>query len=364
MCKSPRWAMVLGCLLGTAGLPAVASAQGKVYGLVVVDTRAPGLGEKFLKHDRARIKDVLNRGFPRSLVKVVTFEGNQVTKSAILNHYRDLQPTKNDTVLCYFTGHGETNRKGQHVLQVFGSGSEEKILRSELRTAMRRAGTGPRLVVLWTDACSAKADEGINDEAIKPDKFRPDRVKAGFRRLFFQARGVVDINASEEGTEAACDSMDGGLFTRTLWKCLDDEMDSKTISWVGLYLKLKVKTEDSYKEWKAAVVKKGKRLPPGLARQESQTAFAFYLPSQIGLLVGRHVGGVRVVEVWGDTPASRAEVRRGEIITRMNGKAVGTLKDYDRETDASLASANRRLTLQLTNRAGTSREVTLTLAAP
>jgi S1-C subfamily serine protease len=150
-----------------------------------------------------------------------------------------------------------------------------------------------------------------------------------------------------------------------LWKVLDKNRDNKLIDWVTLYRQLKKETETTFEDWKARLEKKGTKLPGDLAKLKTQTTQAFYLPSRVGLFVTPQNDGLRIAEVWLETPAKRAGLRRGEIITAINGKDARTLKDYAQEKEAALkARPVKDLTLTVKGSDGRMRTVQVILAAP
>jgi HEAT repeat protein len=188
---------------------------------MLVDTfgaNADGLG---FAHDGEKLADALKShltrdlGPGRCLVDILT--GKEATSARVLQYYRDVLSTPEDTLVFVGLSHGVIDPVRGHYLEM----SSGRLYRSQLRQAME--ARNPRLLVLWTGSCAAPAYRfdrpqsrlnppypaalGLKSDSLEPlpaalQTRNTDGGNHLLRNLLLEHRGVVDVNASMAGTLA------------------------------------------------------------------------------------------------------------------------------------------------------------------
>src|SRR5262249_16701341 len=136
--------------------------------------------------------------------------------------FRKLKVGPNETLVCYYTGHGGFHPEKGHLLAMRNfynvqGGKQVKyasVDRKELLGAMGRYN--PRGIIVLTDCCASSEmpiRSGAKIDA--PDmKFKGKLQGKGkgevANDLFFRMRGVVNITAAMTGTPARGDRKKGG----------------------------------------------------------------------------------------------------------------------------------------------------------
>lgn len=160
--------------------------------------------------------------FTRTLgpsVHVTRLLGHDVTRQAILRHYRDLQVDADTGLVFFYSGHGAMERRSKQHLLAFESGW---VRRNEVVRAMR--AKNPAFMAVITNCCSnfveidatqplSAANAGEGKVYGKDTQDWPPHVKQTMRNLFLEHRGLVDVTAAEPGTFAYTARI-GGCFTR------------------------------------------------------------------------------------------------------------------------------------------------------
>ena len=158
-------------LMVSRGLAFQDPAPGVIHALLVADSDS-NLGDS-VKQDVSRLSGTLTYAFqehPSRLRLYSPLMGNSVTVSAIESFFKDLSSGPDDTLLFYFSGHGQIRAELGHVLN-FTNPDEKgrKILpRFELLTSM--TAKKPRLIVVLTDCCSAIRKPPPTAGAVPPVK--------------------------------------------------------------------------------------------------------------------------------------------------------------------------------------------------
>ena len=123
--------------------------------------------------------------------------GNQLTSDDILREIRNLNVNSDDTIFFFYSGHGARDSDAG---QYFALASRQNVLRSDVLDAMKAKGA--RLAILISDCCNNHAD--LTEKHARPQKPQQIVTHKGLsplmETLFFEAKGVVDITASEPGT--------------------------------------------------------------------------------------------------------------------------------------------------------------------
>lgn len=237
-----------------AALPLPAAELTKVRVLLVLDTASKDLQASLIK-DKENLHDLLKNNIPASRLVLTTLTGKQVNKKAILAHYRNLKPGKNEGLVFIYGGHGAMDRK-RHFL-AFGP-RQERLYRSELRRAML-AKKAP-LTVILTDCCSSPVPSTFattKKGAVESEG--ETRLHPVMRDLFFRTRGLVDITGAQPGKPSWSDTMTGGVFTQALCftlvrpiKELDFNKDGK-VTWDEFFVAVQEHTGKSFGAWANAM---------------------------------------------------------------------------------------------------------------
>ena len=261
--------------------------------------------------------------------------------AAILREIEQTRVGSDDTILFYFTGHGETDNKG-HYLNL----EKGKLYRAEIRKALLKKQA--RLAVILTDCCNQRSDK-FSYFAPAADMQPPQTVVPLFQSLFFEPSGLVDINASSPGenafffvskTEEGIPK--GSLFTTTLTDYVRENSRNK-VTWDQLITEV---TNQVYRSFLAeypkgvASASKGNR-----QRQSVQTVNAISYPGmpvrkgpRTGITVRDHAGtGALISEVRADYPGEKVfdlksedyvSLKVDQVIIAANGQSIEKAKDF------------------------------------
>jgi hypothetical protein len=213
----------------------------RVRFLLIIDTLGMHANENGFAADKDSMKKVIMETFrDQNLEDRYTLDvlhGADATPVRVLAYYRDLKVAPDETLVCYYSGHGGTYKEGGgHFLDMKAG----RLRRSELLGAMKARGA--RLLVLLSDCCADYGDllgnpksritlVGMDREGKK--KAAPGARQNTLRRprgetlrhLLFHGRGVVDITACDIGTLAFSSKHRGGYFTLTLASLLRTDSD-------------------------------------------------------------------------------------------------------------------------------------------
>ena len=182
--------------------------------------------------------------------------GNLLTKNDMLQAIRNLNANSDDAIVFFFSGHGAIDSVAG---QYFHLGSGDQVFRSEILDALKSQRA--RLTVLVSDCCSNRHDV---EPSVRP---RPPRVQSrgvgeikGIRplieTLFFEASGVVNITAAEDGTYGFIypsdsryegDTHKGSVFTWNFRGVLNAEMNTSK-NWRQIFPLVREATNEDYKQ--------------------------------------------------------------------------------------------------------------------
>ena len=157
---------------------------------------------------------------------VKNFSGTRnsdLVKNALRSALNEIKVNTNDTVVFYYTGHGEKEIISGNLMYGFkaplarNNAGNTRLQPDKLRSLdVRRTieTKNPRLLVIWSDCCSGyvgtdlgleervvpRVRESVSDTCLNGANFFG--IDPAFDNLFFKVSGVVEVVASEPGKNA------------------------------------------------------------------------------------------------------------------------------------------------------------------
>lgn len=179
----------------------------RLHVLIVADTSDEQIGS-MVDLDGRHLYELLVDEIPEVRRGPITvLKGKSVTQGRLFEAIEKLEVGPDDSVFCYFSGHGAYVSERGQVLRMADGGL---TLRAELLKQLKDRGA--RLTVLITDACSSVVPSNAFPSYAMPEGIDHDVC----RYLFFRHRGVVDIHAASPGEEAVALREQGSIFTCAL----------------------------------------------------------------------------------------------------------------------------------------------------
>ena len=329
-------------------------SSGVIHALLVADSDS-NLGASVLK-DVRMLGGALEAAFEEhsSRLHLETRTGKSVKASEILSWFRNLNPNADDTLLFYYSGHGEIRPDRGHVLALTNAENGNKLLpRSDILSELKSKKT--RLVVVLTDCCSTiRPTRIIITRPPPPAGFLPPPPWGVAGCLLLQHRGLVDINASCPGQEAwpvyTAVTAVGGIFTVNLSTLLNGNMvDSidknrdRFIEWNEFYQVLEKNTQQDFLGLQSSLKerKRGGDVLDGFEQQavdqKTQKIWTCsVLPFlRVGVRVLDSSGGLKLEEIYPGTPASTAQgLKKGDTIVGVGDKLVQNEREFLLAVDA------------------------------
>jgi hypothetical protein len=349
-------ALALAVTVGVGRCPAQrARPLDRVRFLIVVDTSDPNLRAAVLK-DRQNLKRTLEELIPPDRYTVDELVGDNLTKDKIYAYYQKLKTGPNEGLVFYFSGHGATLPDSDmvHRQQVLALGYIPKqrdavvVPRENVMNAMRFKNAG--LAVMLTDCCANHVVLSLPPQITTP---APLGARAGFeekpreiapvvRNLFFEARGVIDVTASDHDV-AGCDPDAGSFFTLALTKLLKDDVASfnplnkDLLRWNDFFPRLRKETNDEMQYYSKKRGGDGARTQYAKAFQLGGEANEVNRPKwRFGVQAQDNDGdGVYCRRVFPDTPAASAGLADGDVILVINDKTIKSRADFAYAIDIS-----------------------------
>jgi hypothetical protein len=274
-------------LLVPAALPADqprAAELKKLHILMVFDTQASDL-ERSVKIDERRMRSFWKYTIPASRYQLTVLTGDKVSRTSILNYYKNLKVGPTDGLVFVYGGHAAKDKNtGKHYFDLAG---QKVLYRTDLVKGMESTKAG--LVVLLTDCCSTPREAPFGDDAPPEDMVAARSITAAsrvatkihptVRNLFFQARGTVDITAATDNASWS-DVRFGGLFTRSVCTmlCLPikevDKNGDGVVTWAECFPQLQKGTDSLFRVWRGQMISRGESIPD---RNQKPHAFSLGL---------------------------------------------------------------------------------------
>jgi formylglycine-generating enzyme required for sulfatase activity len=144
----------------------------------------------------------------------------KVTTSNMIEWIGNVEPSDNDVVMVYYSGHGFIDDQNRHFL-AFEEG--DIIARTDIISRLKEINC--RLQILITDCCSNLVSLPTPVTA-SPRSIGEKQDKKYYRDLFIDHTGLLDVTAASEGEYAWGNSTLGGYFTSSLFSSLKGDGNS------------------------------------------------------------------------------------------------------------------------------------------
>lgn len=236
-----------------------------------------------VRADAQNLRELIENNIAGSRLNIIDLEqkrrGNTLTKEEVLQSIRNVNASSDDTIFFFYSGHGAFDSVAG---QYFALASQEQAFRSEVLDALKSKNV--RLSILVSDCCFNQADV---EPARRPASTVSSRgqveikgVRPLVEKLFFEAKGVVDITASEKGTygfiypkEVREDNgvNKGSVFTWNLCKEMKTEMFASK-NWEQVFELVREETNKDYQQVFAQHIQAGR------VTQKELKPTAFTLP--------------------------------------------------------------------------------------
>lgn len=266
-------ALVLAASLATASPPqGEKKAELKMLRvLMAIDTGSDDLRED-VKRDRENMEELLRTHIPRERYKIdEILDGSRLNRTAVLKHYENLKTGPNEALLFFYAGHGALTKDNVHCLfpqQKERMSQKERlstaIPRLDVRKAMEAKGAG--LVVLLTDCCSTRLPLKL-DKIVKRPAVGKVVIHPAMNHLLYQHRGTVDITAAAEDEGSWGDSTQGGIFTRSLVRLLENDLKAldrdgdRFLTWKEFFPLLEKETNAGFQRLAENARGRGQEIP-------------------------------------------------------------------------------------------------------
>jgi Caspase domain len=338
-------------------------APGVIHALLVGDSNS-SLGDSVVNDVRI-FGDALWSAFsehPGRLRLHSPLVGDAVTVAAVESFFAELESGPDDTLLFFFSGHGEVHPELGHALNFTNADHKGRKLlsRADLLASMRTKNA--RLVVVLTDCCSTIRQPRVAPSKTSPRvlELRPPPKWAVAGCLLLQHRGVVDITASCPGQAAWPDSSgESGLFTSTFAGLLApnnlhilDQNKDGFVEWNEFYPELAKRTQQAFVYLQYDLKQRMQLASKSISHPEDALSedenLAIRQPTQkswtcsilpflrLGVRVVDSPEGLRLAEIYPGTPASIAQgLQAGCTIVGIADTPVQNENEFVRAVDAS-----------------------------
>ncbi|MDO4551745.1 MAG: PDZ domain-containing protein [Planctomycetia bacterium] len=295
-----------------------------------------------IRKDISNITAFFQRSVPTSQLNIQDVEGDMATPNAILRTIENIQPSENDTIVFYYTGHAanDSTTCGQFFQLRDEKGEPTSLSRSEVRNKLLEKNC--RLTVLLTDCCNVFDENGKMGFKLAPVRSAVNKISPFTEALFVKSKGLVDVTSSKIGQYSYA-LKDGSIFT-VAWVMNADAINAgmkqgEHLTWRKTIELLTVKSGELFKEC----------YPQGTPQgQNSQIPHAYTypeMPPRLGITaLTQSVGNVRVTEVAPGLPGEKAGLKVGDVITHINGEEVLDEPDYARAIDQAPQVSSIRFT--------------------
>ncbi|TWU25355.1 PDZ domain (Also known as DHR or GLGF) [Novipirellula galeiformis] len=213
-------------VLVNSGVP-LTNGDRKIHVLICGLTEDQSIGEAISRSVDALSTQIQTAIAPEFVGSFREITGPECNATAIIRAVNSIQTSPNDTLFCYYLGHGayDPARAGfndpsqGHFFQI-PSGD---LMRHELWDRLRRKGT--RLTTLITDTCNVQSI--ARPRSVLEQRMTQTRINdfTPLERLLLFNRGEIDISASSRDEFSWFTSSLGGWFTYNLCQRINKDSD-------------------------------------------------------------------------------------------------------------------------------------------
>lgn len=321
-------------------LAVTAQVQGATLHLLIITDTNSNIGES-VGIDGAEVKAFFETHLGQS-TRTVWARGENVTEQRVMRIVAQLPIHRDDSVFCYYSGHGAYDPKHDsnqqaHFLQ-FSNG--DILYRHELLDAIKRRK--PKLSVLITDCCNVAAVS----QAPPSLASAPAAADNGFLKyLFLEHEGWVDMTSSSQDQFSFCEidgrNIGGGVFTNAFLSVLKQQAHRTTgpsafLGWDQVFKEVRRSTARRY-ELAFPQGESSARYDGDTFRQYTQTPFMFSTYGS-NLQSQRNVNGIRlgvyasngrsVQKIVRGSAAGKAGIRSGDRLIAINGNQIHSRDDF------------------------------------
>jgi hypothetical protein len=342
------------------------------HAILVTDVDDKSIGESVkvdLGHMKAEVlRIVAATGMGK---KAVAVSGANMKASKIMGYINNLSVGKDDTVLFYYSGHGERNSEWKddwpHLYFPDDPGLWLDAVILELQNK------APRLTIIVTDSCNiVDTTLGAQDKAAEPPG-----PNDGYKALFLESEGRIIAAAASQGETAVGDAERGGLFTSALLAAIGKEATSACPSWDAIVKKAGRRIVDGKHSQTPVIAASISRISPAekaaapvCEPPEPAVATTTLAGGTTGYFEGRtghgeislEVDGTRVRGRFkGETSNEGAAPENGRRVEQPDGTVVTTAKNPDGTTTTVTQATNGKVIIAVLNKDGS---ITTTVQTP
>ncbi|MDR1384705.1 MAG: caspase family protein [Planctomycetaceae bacterium] len=320
------------------------TAAQKIHVIVAADVKAKNIGV-IAAIDQRNIEHLFRSNVPAHQLAITKIEPDDMRAEGIFKIIDGLEPSNEDTLVFYYSGHGAYDKQKQQQFLLLEQGD---LYRNELIERLQKKSA--RLSVIVTDCCNIPVSKSvlIPNAAPLPPFSVPKMMPPLFESLFIYCKGTVDVTSSKVGEYSFCDNRKegnrGSCFTYPLIDLFNANKDNAQIDWNHFLTSLTPKVNDAFKS----------SFPNGYEGQMVQTPLVFDYPgkqqtssvtsttpqSENKYRLGTRAkanpgGGMIMLEIVSGAPAYLSGLEAGDVILEINGKQVNTEKEYSDAVDSS-----------------------------
>ena len=170
-----------------------------------------------------------------------------ISAKQVVQWIQDLRSGREDTILIYYSGHGNIDTVGTHILNFDPEVTNDFVARNGLRDRLKQKRG--RLKMLITDTCSNRVQTSPPIARVYAKV--QSRERRYTKNLFLEHSGFLDITAASKGQYAWGNDEIGGYFTVSLIGSFTAEADKDEdgfLSWQEVFDVTRSKTQTFFSQ--------------------------------------------------------------------------------------------------------------------